>query len=235
VSVASSSARSPRRSTPPPRRRDEARALFRNAILEAAEHVFGERGFHRARIQDVAARARIAVGTVYNHFAHKDEVLRALMEERTEAMLGELEPRPGDPADFEEMLAHRIARMLGYVEAHREFFALAAEQGVLGASSASATALGGKAAKNVSRARAAFLALVEEGVAAGVLDGSDPVVLARTLGGIVRAVVLGALQDGAESIASSAPLVARLFVHGAAVNGAIGKTRGASRASKRPR
>src|SRR5262249_11395598 len=66
---------------PAPRRREEARALFRNAILEAAEEVFAERGFHGARIQDIAARARLAVGTVYNHFGQKEDVLRALLEE----------------------------------------------------------------------------------------------------------------------------------------------------------
>ena len=70
----------------PPRRRDEARALFRNAILDAAEAVFAERGFHGARIQDIAERARIAVGTVYNHFADKDEVLSALLDDRTEGL-----------------------------------------------------------------------------------------------------------------------------------------------------
>jgi AcrR family transcriptional regulator len=218
---------SARRSTPPPRRRDEAKALFRNAILEAAEVVFGEHGFHRARIQDVAAHARIAVGTVYNHFEDKDEVLRALMAERTEEMLHELERTNDDPADYEERLVVRIARMLRYVEAHRAFFALAAEQGVLGASGASATALGGKAAKNVSRAKAAFTSLVEEGVEAGVVEPGDTVRLSRALGGVMRAVILGALQDGTEAIAAEAAFVARFFLNGAAKTGA--------RASKRTR
>jgi AcrR family transcriptional regulator len=218
---------SARRSTIPPRRRDEAKALFRNAILEAAEVVFGERGFHRARIQDVAARARIAVGTVYNHFEDKDEVLRALMAERTDEMLGHLEPLPDDPDAFEDRLAVRIGRMLRYVEAHRAFFALAAEQGVLGASGASATALGGKAARNVTRARAVFSQLVDDGVAAGALEPGDTVRLSRALGGLVRAVVLGALQDGTESIAAEAPFVANMFLNGAA--------RVAPRASKRTR
>ena len=218
---------SARRSTIPPRRRDEAKALFRNAILEAAEVVFGERGFHRARIQDVAARARIAVGTVYNHFEDKDEVLRALMGERTEEMLGQFEPQADDPADFEEKLVVRLARMLRYVEAHRAFFALAAEQGVLGATSASATALGGKAARNVTRARGVFTQLVDDGVAAGALEPGDTVRLSRALGGILRAVILGALQDGTESIAAEATFIARMFLSGAA--------KPTARASKRAR
>src|SRR5580692_6415702 len=83
--------------TRPLRRRDEARALFRNAILDAAETVFAERGFHGARIQDIAVVARIAVGTLYNHFDHKDEVLAALLEQRSEELLAQLAPAPTDP------------------------------------------------------------------------------------------------------------------------------------------
>src|SRR5208283_3214231 len=113
-----------------PRRRDEARALFRNAILESAEAVFAERGFHGARIQDIAVRARIAVGTVYNHFEHKDEVLSALLEERSEEMLAQLAEAPGDPRAFTARLTARVARVLGYVQAHRAFFAIASEHGL---------------------------------------------------------------------------------------------------------
>src|SRR6516162_4299789 len=94
-----------------PRRRDEARALFRNAILDAAETVFAQRGFHGARIQDIAAQARIAVGTVYNHFEQKDDVLSALLEERTEEMLAQLLATDHAPT-FEARLRARVASLL---------------------------------------------------------------------------------------------------------------------------
>ena len=111
-----------------PRRRDEARALFRNAILDAAETVFAQRGFHGARIQDIAAQARIAVGTVYNHFAQKDDVLSALLEERTEEMLAQLLATDRAPT-FEARLRARVASLLAYVEQHRAFFTVATEHG----------------------------------------------------------------------------------------------------------
>src|SRR5215831_10299791 len=104
------------------RPRDEARAVFRNAILDAAEAVFAERGLHGARIQDIAARARIAVGTVYNHFHRKEDVLDALIEERTRGMLAELAPRAGEPAQYEARLILRLRRMLGFIEQHRGFY-----------------------------------------------------------------------------------------------------------------
>src|ERR1044071_478483 len=103
-------------------RREEAKAMFRTAILDAAEHVFAERGFHVARIQDVAKEARIAVGTVYNHFEQKEDLLRALLEERTEGMLARLAPDSSDPEPFAERLTTRLARVLAYVDEHRSFF-----------------------------------------------------------------------------------------------------------------
>src|SRR4051794_25104044 len=110
-------------------RREEAKALFRTAILDAAERVFAERGFHVARISDVAKQARIGVGTVYNHFEQKEDLLRALLEERTAGMLEHLAPRPDDPEPFEERLISRLTRVLDYVENHKSFFLVAMEYG----------------------------------------------------------------------------------------------------------
>src|SRR5271168_2503520 len=120
----------------PPRRRDEARALFRNAILDAAEAVFAERGFHGARIQDIAERARIAVGTVYNHFDQKDDVLSALLEERTEGLLAQVLAGGNDPKEFRARLQATVARMLAYVQKHRAFFAIANEHGLFAGTAA---------------------------------------------------------------------------------------------------
>jgi AcrR family transcriptional regulator len=219
---------SARRAAASPRRRDEARALFRNAILEAAESVFAEHGFHRARIQDVAQRARIAVGTVYNHFEQKEDVLRALLEERTEGFITQLEAKPGDPADFEGRLRARVDRILSYVESHRAFFTIAAEHGLVGASSSSASDVTGKAARHLARARALFVELVQEGIDAGILEPLEPVVLARFMGGLIRAFTITALQqDPKAPLAKDVEVVVRFFLHGA--------SRKAPRASKRAR
>src|SRR5687767_15790469 len=96
------------RSPRPPRRRHEARDLFRNGTLEAGEEVFSERGFDAARIQDIARRARIAVGTVYNHFARKDDVLAALVDDRTDALIACLKPASGEPRDYRGRLTARL-------------------------------------------------------------------------------------------------------------------------------
>jgi AcrR family transcriptional regulator len=52
----------------------------RARILAAAEQVFAERG-SSASTEEVAARAGLAVGTIFRHFPTKQELLRAIMKE----------------------------------------------------------------------------------------------------------------------------------------------------------
>jgi TetR/AcrR family fatty acid metabolism transcriptional regulator len=51
-------------------------------ILTAAIDVFAERGFHNARIADVAKKAGVADGTIYLYFRNKEELLLTIFEEK---------------------------------------------------------------------------------------------------------------------------------------------------------
>jgi AcrR family transcriptional regulator len=199
-----------------PRRREEARALFRNAILDAGEAVFAERGFHGARIQDIAERARIAVGTVYNHFAQKDDVLSALLEERTEELLEELRARDDDPSAFRDRLEAQVARMLAYVEKHRAFFAIANEHGLFAGTTAPGARAATRRLRQVEKFRGVFRGLVEDGIRSGDLEPLDGDALTRFLGGTMRAFVLSALSEGDADARRHAAMTVDLFLHGAA-------------------
>ena len=61
----------------PPRGDAEAR---RAAILDAALRVFGQYGFRRTSMDDIAREAGIGKGTIYLSFTSKDEVFQALSE-----------------------------------------------------------------------------------------------------------------------------------------------------------
>lgn len=52
----------------------------RGQILRAAATAFAEEGFHRTKVRDIADRAGLAEGTIYNYFASKDELLLALLD-----------------------------------------------------------------------------------------------------------------------------------------------------------
>lgn len=64
-------------------RRDRERLARRQAMMDAALGVFGERGFEGATLDEIAERAEFGKGTLYNYFpGGKDELYHALFEER---------------------------------------------------------------------------------------------------------------------------------------------------------
>lgn len=69
-------------------RRPEARP---DEILDAALHVFGEQGFARTRLEDVAKRAGVSKGTLYLYFKSKEELFRAMARARVGATVAEAE------------------------------------------------------------------------------------------------------------------------------------------------
>ncbi len=60
-------------------RNEEQRQAKLQAILDAALDVFAEKGFADARLDDVAARAGVAKGTIYLYFASKEALFEALI------------------------------------------------------------------------------------------------------------------------------------------------------------
>jgi TetR/AcrR family fatty acid metabolism transcriptional regulator len=61
----------------------ERRALILNAAIE----VFAKKGFHQARVSDVARSAAVADGTIYLYFKSKDDLLISLFEEKMQEIV----------------------------------------------------------------------------------------------------------------------------------------------------
>jgi TetR/AcrR family fatty acid metabolism transcriptional regulator len=56
-------------------------------ILDAAVSVFAQKGFHAARISDVADRASVADGTIYLYFRNKEELLMTAINAAFDAFM----------------------------------------------------------------------------------------------------------------------------------------------------
>ena len=55
----------------------------KNEILDVAEQLFAEKGFDNASTNDIINKIGIARGTLYHHFASKEEILDAMVERMT--------------------------------------------------------------------------------------------------------------------------------------------------------
>lgn len=63
--------------------------LARARIVDAALHVFAEKGYHEATMEDVADRLQVSEGTIYLYFKSKRELFKAISD------LGEHEAAEG--------------------------------------------------------------------------------------------------------------------------------------------
>jgi len=101
----------------PPRADAEGR---RAAILDAALQVFGQYGYRRTSMDDIARTAGIGKGTIYLSFAGKDEVFRALSQALSQRMLDDAETARRQPGTAGEKLTAICAAWFGtYAETIR--------------------------------------------------------------------------------------------------------------------
>jgi AcrR family transcriptional regulator len=75
----------------------------RNEILEAALKVFSEKGYHAAKIEDIAAELNIGHGTFYRYFKNKLDIFNHVVEDII-AMAADLVVNisPGEPRTLDE-------------------------------------------------------------------------------------------------------------------------------------
>ncbi|SDC37718.1 transcriptional regulator, TetR family [Geodermatophilus telluris] len=96
-------------------RRAQKKALTRAHVRETAQRLFAERGFDTVTIADVAAAADVAVQTVFNHFATKDELYWSDRTPWVDApSVAVRERRPGMPA-LTALRQHLVTAVADYV------------------------------------------------------------------------------------------------------------------------
>jgi TetR/AcrR family transcriptional regulator len=98
--------------SPSPSRSERRKARTTTAILDAAERHFLERGFQDAKVDEIAAEADVAVGSVYNHFASKEGLYRASLERALALFETYMDEGEGEGPALEQLLemGGRVAR-----------------------------------------------------------------------------------------------------------------------------
>ncbi len=184
----------------------------RQAILEAAQHVFAESGFHTSTMDAVADAAGVAKGTIYLYFKSKNELLTELMDDRTAKLTRMLVTGVEAAPDVHGKLKALIAAHFDFYAQEREFMLLLSRQlGLLSPELASRVVQGTAFLTNLTQST------IEEGMSAGVVSRSyDPVRLAYALLGMVHAVAYQWLASGMRANAEEvADQVYMLFASGA--------------------
>jgi AcrR family transcriptional regulator len=98
-------------------------AKFRESeILAAARRVFARDGFEAALVDDIAAEAGIAKGTVYLYFKSKADIYTAALREDLEALAEIKRQRLAAAEGLHNKLLAFVTAILEYCDERRDFF-----------------------------------------------------------------------------------------------------------------
>jgi TetR/AcrR family transcriptional regulator len=171
-------------------RRDQRRQLHhdvsRSQLLDAAEEVFGRKGFHEATLKEVAELAEFSVGSVYSFFENKDDLFRQIFLRRGDEWMTGMSEVLGAGRDPLVELHGLVDFEVGFFRRYPQFGRL-----FLRYSSATMPSSEGQidpvVAARYDEAMRRQADLFRRGQATGQLRAGDPEVLARLLSGMISA------------------------------------------------
>jgi AcrR family transcriptional regulator len=195
---------------PPPRLRTRLKEATTEAIRVAAEEVLGEQGFG-ARMEDIAERAGVSVGTLYNHFEDRTALVRELLRTRREVLLEKVDARLAEVegAPFREQLQSVMGVVFSHFREHSRFFAQVLQSEVLRSSVLPPP--GSTLVELTTRMEV----LIHRGVEAGAVRREGSEFHAPLLMGMLRALLLRAAETKrADELTRGADVLLQVFLKG---------------------
>jgi AcrR family transcriptional regulator len=197
------------RSSPRPKKpsiaslRDRQREAVTEALLEATEAVIAEKGVAAAGMAEIAKRAGVAVGTLYNYFPDREGLVRALLDTRRASFAPRIRALMSETTGaFEPRLRAFVRGLLAMFDEHRQFVRIGFEVD---------PPLAGHRSKTLVDTMRGCLRelLIDGGVAEADLD-----LCVRLLGSSLKVVMLHRIEHGGAFV-DDADKIVDLFLHGA--------------------
>jgi AcrR family transcriptional regulator len=184
--------------TPRPDRSEERK----QQILDAATKVFAEKGFHDARMEDIAQAADLSKAALYLYYRSKDDIIAAILDHFYHQGMQDLNMLQSYEGSISELLllltrffAAEAEHMMNVVPIAFEFYALAARREDVR-----------RSIKEYFRTyREALAALVQMGIERGEFREVNP---------LETAIVLSAIYEGLAVLEATDPEVVTWQVMG---------------------
>lgn len=196
-----------------PRLRARLREATTDAIRTAAEEVLTEQGFG-ARMEDIAERAGVSVGTLYNHFEDRSALLLELIRVRREALMAQVDEVLAEVKDHpvREQLRVLLDRVIGHFHEHARFFAIVMQSEVV--RSPGFPQRGGALSELSTRVEQ----VIQRGVASGELQRDGSEYYAPLLVGMMRGLLTRVAETKrGEELHRGADILLQVFLKGTEV------------------
>ena len=172
---------------------DEARArMYHDVVLEAAEHVFGARGYDDATMRDVAREAGISLKTLYATFPGKRDLYREIQTVRGRAFMGAVDAAVAEGSGAFDRLSRAARAYVDFLVAHRDWLRIHLQERI-------GWGLGPAAGEDTQLWRTgieSFAQIVRAGIEEGAFHRGDPETLARMGIAVMQVQLARALEGG---------------------------------------
>jgi TetR/AcrR family transcriptional regulator len=177
-------------------RREREQLQHKQLIVDVAMRLFSVRGFHTVSMQEIAAEAEFAIGTLYKFFPSKEALYEEIMAQSGRRILEILGPILDAEMDEREKLAKTIRASIGiyrlnapvirlFLETHQQ--CLVSDPTLLDDSS--------EKAKFHRTIVTKFEEVIASGIRKGFFRNIDPRVGALTINATLRSLVFAAAQE----------------------------------------
>ena len=201
-------------------RKERERLGHRREMLEAAERLFSQKGYHGTTMQEIADEAEFSVGALYNMFESKEDLFSQLVEIRVDQYFESVYAKI-DAADGPiEKIRTTIATKLAFFRERKDFFRifcdLGAEEQPIPPPGASKKHIIEKYLEYERKLQSIF----QEGIRQGVFVDQDPALVVSCLEGMSNAVIARWIHAGIAEPGDTQPEeIERLFFHGVLAEG----------------
>ncbi|SFQ69495.1 DNA-binding transcriptional regulator, AcrR family [Amycolatopsis arida] len=151
-----------------------------NKLLRAAEEIFGERSADEVTVEEIAERAGVAVGSIYNHFGSKAGLHAAVVERALEVDRDYMDRAYLSDAGPLETIYAAADEYLAFYLAYPDYFRMLAFPNSPGQYQAGHE-LAERLARSVDEQNQRLVAALRAGIEAGELRAHDPERVATVL------------------------------------------------------
>ena len=195
------------------RRRDQTR----RDLLAAAQRILANKGYHSAKVADIAREAQVGVGTFYLYYRTKEALFTELVEETARIFKLQLEALTVSALDPREHARLSIETFFRFAREHRELFRIVFGHGA-------------EFHDVVRRVQAGFVADVratlQHGMERGAFRRNRSDVLAPALIGLSDRVLSWWIKQDAVPLEDVTTAVLDFFFHGVGNESALKRRRG---------
>ena len=156
-------------------------AFRTKGILSAARQLVGLRGLEAVTMDEIAAAAGVAKGTIYLYFRGKDNLIQTLVAQAGENILMGLETILATALSPKDKLQQVVAMLLDHLERERVLFPIYLRDIMRGGR-------GGRLQELEEKFLSQLTQLFAEGIAQGQFIPADPRLFTFLVRGLVRAV-----------------------------------------------